>query len=108
MECPESSPGDELSQRKNIQRWREAAKLTEKRETVPGSRIRNEILQFAQLKPAQSPIQIGSGGTEKKKKGTDDVFARRLEAICESGVILEHSDVLWLVSVGRFKSPIPH
>ena len=40
------------------------------------------------------------------KKGTDNVLARRLEVIGEARVILEQGDVLWPISVCRFKRPI--
>ena len=36
-------------------RGQKGQNLTKKGEPVPGGRIGNEVLQFAQLKPAQSP-----------------------------------------------------
>jgi hypothetical protein len=52
-----------------------------------------------------SPVQIGPGKS-KKIHGTDDIFTRRLEVNGESAVILEHGDILWSISVGRFNKPM--
>jgi hypothetical protein len=93
-----------VMRRVNGRTWTEGAKLTQKREAVPSSRIRNEILQFAHLKPAQNPKSAPSRLRPERrahpsrggdiKKDTHDVLARWLEVIVEAGVILEDSDVL--------------
>ena len=44
-----------VMRRVNGRTWTEGEKLTKKRKAVPSGRIRNKVLQFAHLKPAQNP-----------------------------------------------------
>jgi hypothetical protein len=59
---------------------------------------RSEGVNRARPKSKVIPIQIRPG----KKKGTNNVFMRQLEVNAESGVIIEHSDVLWSISICYF------